>query len=555
MQDFKTVAEFEEQVALYIRAGVQAVHIVVGGQAQACEQTLQDVSRKLQHQIAVWDCLGGWNGTGNFKNLTEAIQIITAVDRNAERPGSARSASQEDPFRENTYMIFRDPHYELLQVPEAVCALKLAIQKQALNTKAKRRPVFLITPSEAMNPDLVPYMKRLDYPKPDQNQRLQIFDGVRSSITSAAAKQCSDALRHQIAMAAAGLTATDAADALSESLIRHGGIKPEIIDTIETEKGRLLKKSEVLTYVPKHEIMKANELGGYAELKRWLAERALAYTPEAVEIGLDYPKGIVLAGVPGTGKSICADLIARTFALPRVTFHIDAVFNSLVGATEQRVRDAISTADALEGCVLLIDEADKALKGANEASGDSGVTQRVFGALLSWLASKKNRTFVVLTMNRVTGMPPELLRKGRFDEIFFVDSPDLNERRAILEIHLAKRRVPPATYSAKEWDDLLEATKGFVGAEIEEGVIAARFTAYAEDQSSRAVPKAAHLLKAFNELIPVTKMDPENIAAIREFGTKRARSVSTVAPAPGKGKRSQRNLDLDLPFPPPPSNS
>lgn len=530
--EFKDIAQVEQQLEVWVRSGVQCVQIVVGGAAAAAEASLAAMAKKMRYEIAVWDCLKGWNNSGDKGlNPAEAIQSISVPNI----------------FAENTLIVMRDLHYELMQNPATLAALKLGIQKQAFNTKTAHRPVFLVTPSAVMNPDLLPYIKQIEYPPPSLRQRLDIFDGVRASISDATKRQCSDQLRYQIANALAGLTAVDAADALAESLVKHGGIKPEVVDTIEAEKGRMLKKSEVLTYVPKSDILKADELGGYDQLKAWLDERAVAYTPEAAELGLDYPKGIVLIGVPGAGKSVCADVIARKLSLPRVTFAIDAVFNSLVGESERRTREAIQTVEAMEGCVLLIDEADKVIGGAVESTGDSGVTRRILGQLLSWLAAKKSPTFVVLTMNRVTGMPPELLRRGRFDEIFFVDTPDSRERRAIFEIHMRKRRIDPAAYTADDWHEIVSKSKDYVGAEIEQAVSAARFAAYREDKASRAVPTAAQIVRAVEDIVPIVRVDPENIDAIRKFGRDRARSVSAVAKA-GKGGKSQRALDLDMPF-------
>lgn len=532
---FKDIKEVEDQITLYIRAGVQCVQLVVGGQNGSAEESIKKIAKELGYSFAVWDCLHGWNGSDKHVNLTEAIESI---------PVPAQ-------FDQNTIILMRDPHYELMQNPSPVAALKGLIQRQALNTKKNRRPVILLTPSTAMNQDLLPYMKQLVYPLPSHQHLMGIFEGVRMSISDPTKRQCSDTLRYQIATALSGLTTVDASDALAECIVRHGGIAPEIIDTIEMEKGRLLQKSEVLSYVPKKDIIGGNELGGYDELKTWLNERKVAYEPEAESLGLDFPKGIVMIGVPGTGKSIAADVIARELRLPRVTFNFDAVFNSLVGESERRTRETIQTADALGGCVLLIDEADKVLGGAIDGTGDSGVTKRVFGQLLSWLSSKKNKTFVVLTMNRIKGMPPELLRKGRFDEIFFVDTPSDAERKAIFEIHMKKRRIDPAAYVKEDWKQLISKSRDYVGAEIEQAISAARFTAYSADQASRGIPTAAQLVAALDDIVPVVKVDPENIEEIRKFGKDRARSVSSSRKAAKAAKEGGgRALDLDLPFDP-----
>jgi len=554
--DFKDITEFEDQVVFYIRAGVQAMNVVIGGQGASVEQTLKGIAARAGHQIVFWDCLYGWDGSKNYTNFVEAVTIITdavtRVKENEERVAKGQRPIREtddtpkDPFpAKNTIMVMRDPHHELANNAGAIAAVKLAIQKGAFNTMIGVRPLILLTPDDTLNPEIAVYMKRLDYPKPSQRQRLEIFDSIRGSM-SAVRRQCPEDLRAQIGYAGAGMGGVQLMDTYSEAIIRHNGITPDIIETIEAEKGRLLKRSATLTYVSKAEINKAGELGGYGELKRWLTERSVAYSPEAERIGLDYPKGISIIGVPGTGKSKFAAEVARILKLPLVSFHFDAVFSSLLGDSEKNSREAMQTVDALEGSVLLIDEVDKALGGINDASGDGGVAKRIFGSMLSWMSSKRNKTFVVMTMNRINGVPPELLRKGRLDEIFFVDMPDEEERRAIFDIHMKQRTIDPNTYSASEWVDMLAASKGYVGAEIEQGVISARFASYSTDTSRMGVPTAKQVIEALHEMMPITKLDPENIAAIRKFGNDRARSVSSVRKT-SKG-RASRTLDVEMPF-------
>jgi SpoVK/Ycf46/Vps4 family AAA+-type ATPase len=258
------------------------------------------------------------------------------------------------------------------------------------------------------------------------------------------------------------------------------------------------------------------------------------------------PRGVVLIGVPGSGKSVAAEsIIARELQLPMVVFNFSAVFNSLVGESERRMEEVLSLVKAIDGCVLLIDEADKALGGAADSVGDSGVTRRVFGSLLTWLANKNDRTFVVMTLNRVNGLPPELLRKGRFDELFYADVPNDEERRAIFDIHLVKRGISPKLYSSADWKKILSSSRDLVGAEIEAAVESARFESYQVDPSKKAVPSAEQLVAAATSIgiTRVTRVDPENVKAIREFGATRARSVS-CGRISDLEKESARSLNL-----------
>jgi len=237
------------------------------------------------------------------------------------------------------------------------------------------------------------------------------------------------------------------------------------------------------------------------------------------------------------GKSI-----ARLLGLPLVILDFASVFVSLVGESERKLRDALRTVTALGGCVLLIDEADKAFGGAVDGNGDSGVTRRLFGQLLTWLTEKDDRTFVVLTMNRTRGIPPELLRKGRFDEVFYTDLPDEYERRAILSIHLGNRGIEPAIYNDKHWAELIRHTNEFVGSELEEVVKSARFLAF--QGHGDGIPKFEELVAAITSTPPIARLDAENIKSIREFCKSRARPVARSKEMSPR-LRSARNVSLN----------
>ena len=526
---FRNIDEVSSKITYYIKSGVQAVHLVVGGQVHAAEQMLFNISQQLGYGYKAWNPAKGF-GDNKLINPVAAMETAATTD----------SVAQGDAI-----IVMHDLHYDMGAIPALVTTFKRLVAMQAFNNSQQRRPLFIITTNTGMNPDVLPYMKVIEMVHPSKAQLDGVFESILPSIPPEK-RECSAALRYSIVNAMSGLTCPDAADVLTEALVRHKGFNEAVIDTIEEEKGLLLKKSEVLTYTPKSEIMGMDDLGGFVDLKDWLDQRKVAYSPEAEALNLDMPKGIVLIGVPGTGKSRCAQIIARKLQQPLIRFDIGAVFNSLVGESERRTRETIQIADAMGGCVLLIDEADKVLGGASESTGDSGVTRRIFGQLLTWLAEKKSKTFVVLTMNRVSGMPPELLRRGRFDEIFFVDTPDENDRRQIFEIHMRKRGIDPQNFSSTDWSKILESSEGFVGAEIEQSIVAARFSAYAANNSSKGIPTADGVIACLKELIPVTKVDPENIENIRMFGRERARTVS------GRNrpviKQQVRAMDMGIAF-------
>lgn len=502
--------EVENKIRNYIRSGVQVVHLVCGGQINAAEQMLKSIADGLNLDFKTWDPAKGF-GTNNMINPVQALEAI---------------ASGENAIQGNAIVAMHDLHYDLGAIPALVSSLKRLVSMQAFNNARQRRPLFILTTGSVMNPDVMPYMKMVEMVLPNRQQLSTVFDSIQQSIRDESRRECATELRHQIVNSLSGLTCPDATDVLAESVLTHGRFCEEVMDTVEEEKALLLKKSEVLTYVSKKEIMSSTDLGGFLELKNWLNRRKVAYTEEAERLKLAMPKGIVLLGVPGTGKSVCARAIAKQLHLPLLKMDIGALFNSLVGESERRTREAIQVADSMNGSVLLIDEADKALGGAVESSGDSGVTRRIFGQLLTWLAEKTTRTFVVMTMNRVAGIPPEMLRKGRFDEVFFVDAPDADERRQIFDIHMRARDIDPTSFDAHEWTEIIEASEGFVGAEIQNSVSDAQLNAYEMDPSTEGKFTAAQLVSELKLVNPVTKVDPVNIEQIRSFGAERARNVS-----------------------------
>jgi SpoVK/Ycf46/Vps4 family AAA+-type ATPase len=565
---------FKQNIIEHVRAGYQIILIPTVEEARA-EMELRAACTELELEYQSWDQIAGFQHDETILNPTDALLSIPKPEF----------------FRDGKHhmCVFKDLH-NFYDSPDVRRALRSMSERVVLNNSKQRRPLILIQPSERVHPDLASCITTLEFTLPTPAQLENTFESIRRSIKDETKRVCPDELKHHIVQSMRGLTSTEAANCLSLCIIRHKGFTPDLIETIERAKANTLKKTEVLTYVPKDEIPPITDLGGYDELIDWVRQRALAYTPQADQIGLDRPKGALVMGVPGTGKSVMSMAVAKTLGLPLLEFDFSSVFNALVGASEARVREVIRLVTAIDGCVLVIDEADKALGGSTDATGDSGVTRRVFGVLLTWLARKKDRTFVIMTMNRTKGMPPELLRKGRFDEMFYVDIPSDEERRKIFEIHMTKRNIDPAFYPATEWKKFLKASNEFVGSEIEEAVKSGRFTAFQlgqirkliNDQTaakgkdkdkfsdlltpysnelktkaldltpeefeymSRGVPSAEQLIAATLEvgMTKVTKVDKDNIAEIRKFGQERARPVSRERRL--SGAKGGRNLEVDV---------
>jgi SpoVK/Ycf46/Vps4 family AAA+-type ATPase len=261
-------------------------------------------------------------------------------------------------------------------------------------------------------------------------------------------------------------------------------------------------------------------------LKDWLQKRAVAFTDPAREFGLPAPKGVLMLGVQGCGKSLCAKAVATQWQLPLLRFDMGRMFSSLVGSSEENVRRAIAVAESIAPAVLWVDEIDKAFAGSQGSGAtDGGTTARVFGTFLTWLSEKTAPVFVVTTANDISQLPPELLRKGRLDEIFFVDLPTGEERADIFAIHLRKHKRDPKNF---ELPALVDASQQFSGAEIEEAIISALFDAFYDEHDLRT----ADILQALRQTVPLAQTMAEKIAALRTWAEGRARHASAPRDVP-----------------------
>jgi ATP-dependent 26S proteasome regulatory subunit len=257
------------------------------------------------------------------------------------------------------------------------------------------------------------------------------------------------------------------------------------------------------------------DVGGLDNLKRWLERRRKIFTGAQDSRGLDIPKGILLLGVQGGGKSLAAKSVAGAWGLPLLGLDFGALYNKFFGETERNLREALAAAEAMSPCVLWMDEIEKGIGGDDTGSSDGGVSRRVLGTLLTWMAERRSRVFLVATANDISRLPPELVRKGRFDEIFFVDLPDARTRKEIFAIHLARRNLAPEGFAL---DALASATEGFSGAEIEQAVVSALYEAHA----TSATVTTELLRKEINNTRPLSATMAERMQSLRDWAADRA---------------------------------
>ncbi|HVO29984.1 MAG TPA: AAA family ATPase, partial [bacterium] len=440
-----------EELELLIRSRYPVLYLVTWEEPRA-ERLLRELGTALSKKVYVWSITRGFEGG-----------VGTVVEENAQNsPMAALSQVASSP--ERAIFVLKDFH-AFLDRPEVVRALRdlVAALKQSFKTLVILSPVLTI-PRELEKDVTV-----LDLPLPDHAEIASILEGIIASVkndprvTVAATAD----LKEKIVKAALGLTASEAENVFAKAVVHQRRLDENDLPLVLAEKKQILRKMGMLEYYDLTESI--GEVGGLEELKRWLAQRTGAFSQKARDYGLPEPKGLLLLGVQGCGKSLTAQAIAATWQLPLLRLDMGRIFSGLIGSSEENLRRAIRVAESAAPAVLWVDEIDKGLSGiASSGSVDGGVTARVFGAFLTWLQEKTAPVFVVATANRIEALPPELLRKGRFDEIFFVDLPDAAERAQIFDIHLRRRGREPAGFDLAALGELAD---GFSGAEIEQAVV------------------------------------------------------------------------------------
>jgi SpoVK/Ycf46/Vps4 family AAA+-type ATPase len=329
--------------------------------------------------------------------------------------------------------------------------------------------------------------------------------------------------------AAQGLTLTEAENAFAKAVVNDSVLDVKDVALILKEKQQIIRKSGILDFYPAESHL--NEIGGLGHLKHWLDVRGKAFSQQATQFGLPSPKGVLLLGAPGCGKSLTAKAVANAWQMPLLRLDFGRIFSGLVGSSEENMRRALKVAEGVAPAVLWIDEIEKGLAGNTQGSSDGGTAARVFGTFLTWMQEKTAKVFVVATANRIDALPPELLRRGRFDEIFFMDLPQPGSRKEILEIHLKKRKREVAGFDLSE---IVKRTEGFSGAEIEHCVVEGLFAAYHQNREL----KTEDVLRATDETVPLSVTYAEELKRIREWARNRARPADFQEEAGIRGKRA-----------------
>lgn len=404
----------------------------------------------------------------------------------------------------------------------------------------RAQALVVISPSSEVPPELAGHATVIDWPLPDREEITALLDAAIASLPDE--KQASAAPngeRSAAIDAAIGLSGEEASACYARSLVQHGRIDPA---TVANEKRRVIAREKVLEWFdPLPGGLGA--VGGLDALKGWLTQRKLAYSPKARAYGLPAPKGALLVGIPGCGKSLCAKAIATAWNVPLLRLDLNALKSKFVGESEANLRRAFRTIEAIGRCVVWCDEIEKALAGATQGASDGGVSSDALGTLLSWMQERQGEAFVFATSNDVSQLPPELLRKGRFDELFFVDLPTREERVEILSAAMTANGRKLTSLDANRIYEVIDATEGFTGAEMAGIVPDALFAAFADDCREITVDD---LVASASTVVPLSKSMAERIDKLRQWAAGRARLATTPATNDATSKVATRKVDLDL---------
>ena len=479
----------KEELALLIRTGWRVIALESFEEDRALGM-IERVAQSLERKCDPWSLATGFEGDAQSSGSLDA--------------GLRAIAVREAP----AVFVILDAHRV---IDDALAMRRLRDLLPLL--ASRRQTVVFLGPVLDLPPEMTRETGRLELPLPTDPELRILFQRIleKTEGSDPNSEHLGDAVRGSL-----GLTSSEAMRVFRKAYRAADGLNESAVEVIVREKRRALRRTPALTF---HEVQDGlADVGGLGEIKHWLGERRRAFGSEARQFGLPSPRGLLLLGVQGCGKSIAAKAVAKEWQFPLLRLDLAAAFGGGKASPEASIREAIAVAESLAPTVLWIDEIEK---GFCDSGADPSAS-RVFGAFLTWLSEKQSPVFVVATANDVTGLPPELLRRGRFDELFFVDLPTAAERAEILAIHLRKRGRDPLQFPLA---DLAEQASRLTGAELEQTVTAALYTAFAD----RREVTPADVANAMNETVPLYDTYEERIKELRDWGRGRTRPASVDA--------------------------
>ena len=492
---------FREEFKLLLRARYSLIYIPTREEERLESVIKEEANKQGNRQVYTWDFVDGYQGNPNDtgfgrRNPLQALEFVEKLHASAP-----------------TILILRDFHRFLDDI-----AISRKLRNLARLLKSQPKNIVILSPNVAIPDDLTEVLTVVEFPLPSAIEIQSEIEKLLAATNNSLPNQ----VLNELVRSAQGLSMERIRRVLSRAIAARGELQSEDVELVLQEKRQTIRQTQILDFIPATE--QISDIGGLDNLKDWLLRRGGGFSEKARQYGLPHPRGLLLVGIQGTGKSLTAKAIAHNWHLPLLRLDVGRLFGGLVGESESRTRQMIQVSEALAPCILWIDEIDKAFSGLG-SKGDGGTTSRVFGTFITWMAEKTSPVFVVATANEIQELPPELLRKGRFDEIFFVGLPIQEERKAIFNVHLSRLRP----HNIKDYDieRLAYETPDFSGAEIEQTLIEAMHIGFSQNRDFTT----DDILEAASQIIPLARTAQEKIEQLRQWASSgRARLASKHNP-------------------------
>ncbi len=506
---------FKRKLDIYLRARFTLIVVVTPEERRAI-QAVKEVSDQSSRTCLAWDAADGFaviaGKTDKLPQAGDPLQALFEVEKGED----------------GVVYVLKDLH-DFLGIPQVKRKLRNLAQKLVYTKKS----LIVTTPLPKIPDELQDEAVILRLPAPS----VQVLDQVLESLaqTPGVKVELTPGGRDKIVQAAMGMTSSQAQRVFAKAIVTDGSLHDGDVLLVTEEKKEIVRQSDALEFYSITETPES--VGGLGVLKEWLRLREEAFTKEAKAYGLPAPKGMALIGIPGTGKSLTAKMIGGLWRLPLLRLDVGALFGGMTGESEERTRKALALAETVAPCILWVDEIDKAFA---FGTGDGGTSQRVFASLLTWMQDKTAPCFVVATANNIAGLPPEILRRGRFDEIFFLDLPSFGERMEIFAVHLKKRRRNPLAFDLSL---LAGESDGYLGAEIEQGIIDAMYLAYNDGSRELVTGDILHCLR---RQVPLSISQRENVEGLRQW-LREGRALSASFAEVTEAEERFAGIPLELP--------
>ncbi len=478
---------FQEEFELLLRSRYSIIYIQTREEERVENAITESAKKQGNRAVYIWDFVEGYQNNPNDigwgkRNPLQGLELVEKLPESAP-----------------AIFILRDFQRFLEDI-----SISRKLRNLAKKLKSQPKNLVILAPQISVPEDLSEVITIIEFPLPNSQEISQEVERLLVAMGQSLDKRLLD----EVVRAAQGLSIERIRRVLAKAIATHGELQLDDVDLILEEKRQTIRQTQILDFYPARENI--SDIGGLDNLKDWLLRRGGAFSQRARQYGLPHPRGLLLVGIQGTGKSLTAKAIAHHWHLPLLRLDVGRLFGGLVGESESRTRQMISIAEALAPCVVWIDEIDKGFAGF-KSQGDAGTTSRVFGTFITWLAEKKSPVFVVATANNIQSLPPEILRKGRFDEIFFVGLPSQEERKAIFEVHLSRLR--PHNIKSYDIDRLAYETPDFSGAEIEQSLIEAMHIGFSQNREFTT----EDILESASQIIPLARTAEEQIKFLQDW--------------------------------------